>query len=117
MSPLDPPEGEEVPDVIPRLERASDFVVAPVPPLSIGQTLEIMFLTCATRSRVRLISRAPQRTRPSSPVSGTRGYPAADASSPTAMSASFMRWPSKYPQELQPTSGCRSKSAMYRGWL
>src|SRR5262245_14608698 len=77
MSPSEPPDGDAVPEDIPAAARKLALPTGMVP------------LVWATSSRVRLISRAPQRTRPSSPVSGTSGKPAATASSPIGTSASL----------------------------
>src|SRR5688572_19154280 len=73
MSPSFPPVGSAVPEDMPAAVRK--------PALPVG----MRDFTAAMRSRVLLISLAPQRTRPSSPVSGTNGYPAACAASPTAI--------------------------------
>ena len=75
MSPLPPTvtAGTVVPDVMPEASRQAALPTG------------MRSLICATKSRVRLISLAPHLTRPSSPVSGTSGNPAAVESSPTAM--------------------------------
>src|SRR3982750_1241900 len=87
MSPSIPPAGSAVPEEIPADNRAAALLAG------------IRAVSPAAISRVLLISRAPYLTFPSSPESGTKGYPAAVAASPTATTTSSLYWLFQYSPE------------------